>query len=145
MAKIRGSVDILRPVQDVFAYLIDPKNSLEWETGVLEMEQTTEGPMAVGSKGRRLEKHMVTDEGTWEITEYEHDKSIAMTFESQRFTGGGGWDVAETGGGTRLTYRFEATPRGALWKLLISLMMPMIHRQIKGDYQKLKQLLESRG
>ena len=47
MPEIRGSVDILRPVEDVFAYLSDPKNNLQWEAGVVEMELTTEGPLGV--------------------------------------------------------------------------------------------------
>ena len=38
MSEIRGSVDIRRPVEEVFAYLSEPKNNLQWETGVVEME-----------------------------------------------------------------------------------------------------------
>lgn len=77
MSEIRGSVDIRRPVEEVFAYLSEPKNNLQWETGVVEMELTTEGPLAVGSKGRRVEKQMGTDEGTWEIT--EHVGSVTLS------------------------------------------------------------------
>lgn len=145
MVEIRGSVDIARPVADVFAYLSDPKNNMEWETGVLEMELTSEGPIGVGSTGRRVERYMGTDEGTWEITEYTQDKAIAMTFESQRFKGDGGWDVESTDGGTRLGYRFRGDPKNFLFKLVIPLMTPMLRRQVSGDYEKLKQLLESRA
>ena len=143
MAEVRGSIDILSPVEDVFNYLSDPKNSLNWETGVVEMELTSEGPLGVGSKGRRVERHMGTDEGTWEITKYEPNKSVAMTFESQRFTGSGGWDFEAVDGGTRLTYWFVGNPKKALWKLFMPLMTPMIRSQIKKDYKKLKRLLES--
>lgn len=31
MPEIRGSIDIFRPTEDVFAYLSEPKNSLEWD------------------------------------------------------------------------------------------------------------------
>jgi hypothetical protein len=142
MPEIRGSVDILRPVEDVFAFLSEPENSLQWETGVVEMKKTTEGPLAVGSKGRRVEKQMGTDEGTWEITEHVPNETLAMTFESQRFTGSGGYKLEAIDGGTRLNYWFNGVPRKILFKLLMPLMMPMIHRQIRKNYAKLKGILE---
>ena len=143
MPEIRGSVDILRPAEDVFTYLNDPKNSLQWQTGVTEMEQTTEGPLGVGSKGRRVETRAGTDEGTWEITEHVPNESLAMTFESQRFTGSGGYKLEATDGGTRLNYWFIGNPRKLLFKILMPLMKPMIHRQVRKDYATLKRILES--
>ena len=130
-------------MEDVFAYLSDPKNTLEWEAGVAVMELTTEPPLGVGSKGRRVEKNMGTDEGTWEITKHVPNESRAMIFESQRFTGSGGYELKATDGETRLDYWFIADPRKVLFKLLIPLMKPMIHRQIKKNYAKLKGILES--
>ena len=143
MAEVRGSVDILRPVEDVFTYLNDPKNYLQWETGVVENELITERPVGVGSKGRRVEKRMGTDEGTWEITEHVPNESLAMTFESQRFTGSGGYRLEATDGGTRLNYWFIGNPRKILFKLLMPLMMPMMRSQVRKDYAKLKGILES--
>ena len=143
MPELRGSVDILRPVEDVFAFLSEPKNNLQWESGVVEMELTTEGPLGLGSKGRRVEKQLGTDKGTWEITEHVPNESLAMTFESQRFTGSGGYKVEATDGGTRLNYWFIGNPRNILFKLLVPLMKPMIHRQISKDFAKLKSILES--
>ena len=143
MPELRGSVDILRPVEDVFAYLSDPKNNLNWESGVVEMELTTEGPLGVGSKGRRVEKQMGTDEGTWEITEHVSNESLAMTFESQRFTGSGGYNLEAIDGGTKLNYWFMGNPRKILFKLFMPLMMPMVHRQTTKNFAKLKNILES--
>ena len=143
MPEIRGSVDILRPVEDVFAYLTDPKNNVQWETGVVEMELTSEGPLRVGSKGRRVEKLMGTDEGTWEITEHVPNESLGMAFESQRFVGTAGYKFEATDGGTRLNYWFNGDPKKILFKLLMPLMMPMFRRQVRRDYAKLKGILES--
>ena len=50
------------------------------------MELTSEGPVGVGSKGRRAQSFLGTDESTWEITEYEENKVVAITFESGRFS-----------------------------------------------------------
>lgn len=143
MPEIRGSVDILRPVEDVFAFLSDPKNNLQWEAGIVEMELTTEGPLGVGSKGRRVEKRMGTDEGTWEITEHVPNESLAMTFESQRFAGSGGYKLEATDEGTRLNYWFIANPKMIIFKLIMPLMMPMVRSQARKNYAKLKGILES--
>ena len=145
MPEIRGSIDIGRPVEDVFAYLKDSKNNVEWESNVVEMELTSEGPIGVGSKGRRVEKIMGTDEGAWEITEYEENKAIAMSFESQRFIGSGGYELESTDGATRLAYWFRGDSKSFLFKLMMPIMMPMVKRQVKKDYGRLKEVLEAQG
>ena len=65
-----------------------------------------------------------------------------MTFESQRFTGSGGYKLEAANGGTRLNYWFMGNPRKTLFKLLVPLMMPMIRRQVRKDYARLKGILE---
>jgi hypothetical protein len=90
-----------------------------------------------------VEKQMGTDEGTWEITEHVPNDTLAMTFESQRFTASGGYKLEATDGGTRLNYWYMGNPRKILFKLLLPLMMPMLHRQVRKDYARLKGILES--
>ena len=145
MPEIRGTVEIGRPVEDVFAYLSDPTNNPKWESSAVEMELTTEGPLALGSKGRRVEKipGMGTDEGIWEITKHVPNESLAMTFESQRVTGSSGYELEAAEGATSLTYWFVANPRNMLMKLLLPLMIPMIRGQVRKDYVELKRILES--
>ena len=143
--EIKGTIDIQRPVEAAFDYMNEPKNNLEWETGVLEMEYTTEGPVGVGSKGRRVENYMGRDEGTWEITEYEENKRVAIVFESQKAYGNGSWELEANDGGTRLSYRFNGTPRNPLWKLIMPIMMPMMRRSFNRNYGNLKRILESQG
>ena len=143
--EVRGTVDIGRPVADVFGYIMDVSNNPKWETGVLEMEWTSEPPIRVGSTGRRVESQMGRDEGTWEITEWEENKVAAMTFESPRFAGAGGWQFEENNGGTQLTYWFRGDPKPLLWKLLVPLFSPMFRRQVKKDFLRLKGILESAG
>ena len=100
--QISGSIEIDRPVEAVFDYMSVPENNLKWEKGVLENELTSEGPMALGSTGRRVEKNMGTDRLTWEITKYDSNEAIAMKFEGEKFKGEGGWDLGaiDTGSAT---------------------------------------------
>jgi hypothetical protein len=143
MPQITGSIDIGCPVEDVFAYLKVPENNLEWEKGVIVNELTTEGPIAAGSKGRRVEKHGMTDEGIWEITKYEENRTLVFEFESQKFYGEGSWELESADGGTRVSYGFLGIPKSFVFKLLMPIMMLMVRRQVRRDYEKLKQVLEA--
>ena len=96
MFELRGSIDIGRPVEDVFAYLTDVKNNLDWESGVVESELTSDGPIGVGSKGRRVEKFFGTGKSTWEVTEYDANKRAAVRFESDRAVGDGSFELEAT-------------------------------------------------
>ena len=51
-----GTVTIEKPVEEVFAFVLDPSNSARWQTGVVEERQTSDGPMGVGAEGIRVEK-----------------------------------------------------------------------------------------
>ena len=55
---IKGTVEINRPVEAVWEYIAEPKNNKEWESGVEEMVVTSEGPIGLGSMGRRVETYM---------------------------------------------------------------------------------------
>ncbi len=66
-----------------------------------------------------------------------------MVFESGKFTGSGGYNMAPTDGGTTLEYWFNGNPKNILFKILMPLMMPMFRRQIRKDYVNLKGILES--
>ena len=145
MFELRGSIDIGRPVEDVFAYMTDPKNNLDWESGVVEMEFTTEGPVGVGSKGRRVEKFFGTEKSTWEVTGYEANKRAAVKFESDKAVGDGSWDLEATDNGTRLEYMIRFDAKGLFVKLLITLMTPMVKRKARRNFGRLKQILESKG
>jgi uncharacterized protein YndB with AHSA1/START domain len=62
MAKIEASVAINRPVEAVFARLTDVGNWSEWNPRLLEVEQTSKGPMGVGTTFRGVSK---SERGRW--------------------------------------------------------------------------------
>jgi uncharacterized protein YndB with AHSA1/START domain len=49
MARIEESVDIKRPVDKVFAYQTEAKNWPKWWSFIPEAEQTSQGPIGVGT------------------------------------------------------------------------------------------------
>ena len=131
-----------RSAEDVFAYLSDVKNNMDWEKDVVEMEYTSEGPVGIGSTGRRVEKFMGTEESTWEITDYEENKHVAVTFASAKFQGRIRWDLEPTDGGTRVKFQVRGQPKGLVSKLLMPLFMPMVKRQMRRNFGALKRIIE---
>ncbi len=145
MPKFERTMEIDRPVEDVFAYLAEPKNTAEWESGVELQEQTSEGPMGLGATGRRVETYMGRDESVWEVTEWKPNEAAAFKFESDKFIGDGRWSTEATDGGTRLTFGFSGTPKNPFFKLIMPLMMPMVNGRVKKNFTKLKEILESQS
>ena len=149
MPDVKGTIEIGRPVEDVFTYLSDPSNVVKWESGVEVMELTSEGPIGVGSKGRRVETYMGRDESVWEVTEWKPNELVAMKYESDKFIGDGEYRTEAIDGGTRLSYRFGGKPKGMFFKLLAPVVMPLMMMKINGtarkNYQKLKEILESQS
>src|SRR5262249_8058177 len=72
MIHIEESITINRPIEEVFAFVSDFRTVSQWQSGVVDVRLTPEGPIGVGTRatlvhaflGRRLEM-------TVEIVEYE--------------------------------------------------------------------------
>ena len=137
--EMKVSIGVFRTPADIFAYLNDVTNNVQWEKEVVEMEYTSEGPVGVGPTGRRVEKFMGTEVSTWEITEYEENKHVAAEFASPKFQGGISWDLEPMDDGTRVDFQLRGQPRGLVSKLI----MPMVKRQVRSNFDTLKGILES--
>jgi uncharacterized protein YndB with AHSA1/START domain len=145
MARIEASVVIDRPVEEVFEFATDPGKMSLWQTGVSEAEQTSEGPMGVGTTmrgvghflGRRIES-------TSEITHYELNKRIdtkmvsgPMKLEES--------DIFEpVGDGTRVTFVLEGDS-GGFFKLAEPLVIRMTQREYEKSLANLKDILEAQA
>ncbi|MEO8462318.1 MAG: SRPBCC family protein, partial [Chloroflexota bacterium] len=58
MAAFESSIEIDRSVDDVFAFLADPSNETQWQSGLIDSSFTSNGPVAVGTTGRDIRKSM---------------------------------------------------------------------------------------
>ena len=63
MAQLQQSVDIARPLEEVFAFVANPANDARWGSNLVEITQVSPGPLGVGARfcykahfaGRRFE------------------------------------------------------------------------------------------
>lgn len=122
MAKIEADAIINRPAVEVWSFITNFENSPKWLSSEWKLEQTSEGPVGVGTigkfSGRMLRRNVET---SFRVTDFEPNRKFVMKFmngiaEKLRVK------VTETvepfeDGKTKLTKVIEAESRG-LWKLL---------------------------
>ena len=143
--RVEESIEITRPLQEVFDYVSDVGNYPEWMAHALEVLKDTEGPpqqndrfiVAIKSVGRRFET-------PYERTSYEAerrytDRAVGGPIPDQR------WHSAfqEVPGGTRFTRAVDVESSGLL-KLLEPLQKRAAARQLEKDLQTLKHVVEAR-
>jgi len=77
MARIEESVEIRRPPDKVFAYTTDAKTWTKWQATFPEAEQTSQGPVVVGTTFKGSIHMMgLTMKWTAKATEYEANKKF---------------------------------------------------------------------
>ena len=145
MARIEESVDIKRPVDQVFAYVTDAKNWPRWESAMLEAEQTSPGQMGIGTTfrgaNRVMGRRMVW---TSKVTEYEPNKnwgeaiSSGSTLIEEHLI----FDPVE--GGTKFTLVYDMQV-GGLLKLFAPMVISTMRKQTKGNLSNLKSILEAQA
>ena len=118
-SSFEATVEIDRPVEEVFAFLADGENDPKFSPRVLEIAKATDGPPGKGT----VYKSTVKDAGMktqreFEYTEFEPHSRIRWAERSKNAitVPDGGYDLAPSGQGTRLTVgnTFEAHGFGKL-------------------------------
>ena len=143
MVKVKTSVVINRPVEEVFKFADDPNNDAQWQTGLIESKQTSEGDVGVGTTflsvnqflGKRLES-------TLEITEYEPNRRVSIKSTSGPIPITGTTTFEEVEEGTKVTFEAEGDVSG-LFKLAEPIVARTAQRQFEGNFLTLKDVLEA--
>jgi uncharacterized membrane protein len=149
MNGFESSIVIERPVEEVFAFLADLEKDVDWRREWVDGKKTSEGPIGLGSTFRLVGKAFGSRfDVDYEMTEYAPNRIAAWKSVSGplplRF-----WRIFEpVDGGTRVTIRYEAEPRGFL-ELVKPLVGPLLtsmgKRQLEGDLPKLTALMKARA
>jgi uncharacterized protein YndB with AHSA1/START domain len=143
MAKMEASVVIARPIEEVFAYVVNASSWPKWEQGLLEAEQTSEGPIGVGTTFRGLNEFMGRKmEWTSEITEYEPNEKVAQKMISGPVQGEQSLTFEPVEDRTRFTLVSEGET-GGFFKVAEPIVNRMMKKQLEGNLAKLKQILEA--
>ena len=142
--RVEESIEINRPLQEVFDYVSDVANYPQWMADALEVRKDTEGPpqhsdkftVAIKSVGRRFETPY--ERTSYEANQGYTDRAVGGPVPNQR------WECTfqEVPGGTRLRRSVEAEMSGIL-KLLEPLQKRAAERGLRRDLKTLKDVLEA--
>ncbi|HEV2034566.1 MAG TPA: SRPBCC family protein [Candidatus Dormibacteraeota bacterium] len=141
MARIEVEVVIKRPVEAVFAYINDATHATKWNSDVIEAH-ASEVPMRMGSTLTVVRKQLGRRvKATYEVKEFEPNKRIASRTERPvpnelTFT------FEQVNGGTRMRFAAESD-LGGLWKLTWPILRGTYTRQMRGNLDALKAILEA--
>jgi uncharacterized protein YndB with AHSA1/START domain len=140
MVRLEATVDIDRPLQEVFAYVSDLTHVPEWVPSMPEV--TVDGPARVGARVCQTHSFLGrVDVVTAEITEYEPNARLALSSRSP-FRASQVITFRSRKGGTRVHGELQAE-LGVLAPAA-RLFLRKAKREQQADYARLKAVLEGR-
>ena len=145
MTKVQCSVQIERPIEEVFAYVCDPDNDTMWQTAVVEIHRVGDGvgPMGLGDEAvevcRFLGKRIET---RWTVTEDRPPTRSAIASKTGPIPFAGSYDLASVDGGTRFTMTMETDAHG-FFRLAEPVFARIARREMQANSDTLKDLLEA--
>lgn len=139
--RFEATVEIDRPIDEVFAFLADGENDPKFSPRVLEIAKTTDGPAAVGT----VYASTVKDAGMktkreFKLTEFDLPTRIRWAETSKNLITAteGGYDLAPTDSGTRVTIFNELEGHG-----LGKLLAPLALRAARGGADEFGQSIKA--
>ena len=135
---------INQPIERVFEFLTRYENIPHFVPGVLKVEQTSPGPIGVGTTYQLVSKIFVPGlktVSTYEVTEYEHNKKISVKSITGLAQGSAAETLESVEGGTRVTVSGEGRLCG-FFRLLESLAAINIKSNLQASRSNVKAFLE---
>jgi hypothetical protein len=144
MAHVEGQILIHRPVEEVFDFVADERNEPRYNPQMLHVEQTSSGPIGVGttfraesaSQGRPVDM-------TIAFTEYQRPTRLTSSTHLTNIDIQGALTFDPVEEGTWMRWSWTLEPRGML-KLLTPVVALMGRRQERTIWAGLKRYLEAR-
>ncbi len=144
--QFEATVDIDRPIDEVFAFLADGTNDPKFSPRVQKIDKTPEGPTAVGTIFRSTVKDAGMKTGReFEITELVSPSRIRWSERSRNLVtaADGGYDLEPTpSGGTRVRI-FNRLEGHGIGKVLLPLAGGAARKDAPAFGQRIKRAVES--
>ena len=136
------TIHLDKPVEQVFAFLMDTSKLSTWQSNLIKSEQLSAGPLRTGSRFREVRRiNNKETEIQGEITALEPNKH----FETKTATKPQAmvsYSLDPEQGGTRLKYKFVLITSG-LMRLLEPMIASSIKKDTESDFETLKRILEN--
>lgn len=144
MIRIQASVTVNRPLEEVFRFMTDNQNALQWQSGLLEARVTND-VMGVGKTwvdvvqvlGQRVEIAS-------ELTEFEPLRTVGFKSTSGPIPLEGRYAFEPEGTGTKVIFVMQGEA-GGFFKLAEPVVARSTQRQWETNLANLKDLLEQQA
>jgi uncharacterized membrane protein len=119
MVEYEASVEVARPVADVFAFVADFERMPRWAPGIVAAGLVEGSQLGRGARGYEVRRFFGRRvESTWELTAWEPPRTFTMAFASKSVRGDGRFRFEPLGqGGTRVVVEVTAAVPGVLRRL----------------------------
>jgi carbon monoxide dehydrogenase subunit G len=143
MIQVNDSVEINRPVDQVFDFLADIGNAPRWQRGVVSSRKDSEGPMRVGTTFTENMRVMgMSFDARCEVTAFEPPRRIAMVADGKLVRYHGVFQLEPVGAATQLSVDAQVALKG-FWRLLSPLMGSEIRKESAAELQDIRRVLEA--
>jgi uncharacterized protein YndB with AHSA1/START domain len=130
-----------RPVEDVFATVIDAGEFASWNPTIRSSRKLSAGPPVEGSRFEWKLRGF-----GWvrqELREFDRDRRVRIVPDMRAMSGGHRFTFSDMGGGsTRVDHELEMTPRG-FFKLLAPMMAMTGRKNLTATADALKRHVEA--
>ena len=137
MASFSHTVEIPRPLADVFPWLLEEDKVPRWTGNLQRYEQL--GALGTGSRVRQvLEVSGRTIDVEMEVTAYEPPSGAQTSFSTNGIDVISSYALEAAGAGTRLTQSIEARPSGFTARMLVPVLQPRLEEKLTQDLERLR-------
>jgi uncharacterized protein YndB with AHSA1/START domain len=141
VARFSHTVEIPRPPEEVFPWLLEEDKVPQWTSDLERYE--VEGSLGVGARAVQrlsLAGGLVLN---MEITSYDPPRGASTVFETNGVKVSSAYVLAPNGGSTRLTQTLDAKASGLTARMLIPIVQGRLEGKLKADLERLRELLEA--
>ena len=114
MIRLQETIEVPRPINEVFAYASNFGNIAQWDPGVVASRKISQGPVGVGTEfALRVRFGPRSIPMTYVVREYEPPKRVVLEGKGDSIHALDDIGFASTPGGTRITYTADISMLGA--------------------------------
>ena len=143
MAAVENTVTIMRPAEEVFAYLADAENLPRWNYAIEQTRKITAGPVGVGTVYRQTRTIPSRSQEEFEIVVFQPPGQLMLDGTFGPFRARTSYLLEPVAGGTGLTNRWELEATSAPLRLLAPVAIPRVKAAVAKNLRTLKQILEN--
>lgn len=139
--RVELSLEIERPAQEVFDHLVDVERLPEWQSSAVKSH--VDGPMRVGARVHETRRLLGREAHTeLEVAAFDPPRRLTLRTLSGPVKVDVDHELEAHGDGTLLRVVAEAEP-GSILKFAKPVLARQAEHELRTDFERLKELLES--